>query len=56
VKEFQPGANSVPEPLFLEPVQNGVLLIAADSASGHELHVTNGTTAGTVVVKDIQPD
>jgi ELWxxDGT repeat protein len=56
VKDFQPGANSVPEPLFLGPVQTGVLLTAADSASGHELHVTDGTTAGTVVVKDIQPD
>jgi ELWxxDGT repeat protein len=56
VKDFQPDANSVPEPLFLGPVQNGVILTAADSASGHELHVTDGTTAGTIVVKDIQPD
>ncbi|HUG09419.1 MAG TPA: ELWxxDGT repeat protein [Opitutaceae bacterium] len=56
VKDFQPGANSVPEPLFLGPVQNGVLLTAADGPSGHELHITNGTTAGTVIVTDIQPD
>jgi ELWxxDGT repeat protein len=56
VKDFQPGANSVPEPLFFGATSGGVILTAADGPSGHELHVTDGTTVGTVLVKDLQAD
>ena len=56
VKDFQPGANGVPEPLFFDAVGSKVILTAADGPSGHELRVTDGTTAGTVLLKDLQVD
>jgi ELWxxDGT repeat protein len=53
VKDIQPGiADSNPG----VPVQLGeVLLFGATSASGHELWQTDGTSAGTTLLKDIHP-
>lgn len=56
VKDFQPVAHPVPEPLFFGQVAGGIVLTAPDGPSGHELRVTDGTTAGTVIVKDILAD
>lgn len=56
VKDFQPGAHPVPEPLFVGQVAGGILMTAPDGPSGHELRITDGTGAGTVIVTDIQAD
>jgi ELWxxDGT repeat protein len=55
VKDIYPGpAPSTFEPGFTE--LNGSLLFSADDGtSGYELWKTDGTEAGTVLVKDIDP-
>lgn len=42
-------------PTQLTPMSTGRLFFASNDASGNELWTTNGSTAGTVLVKDIFP-
>ena len=54
VKDINPGP-ATSNPSYLTNV-NGILFFAADSPStGKELWKSNGTAAGTVLVKDINP-
>jgi len=43
------------EPINLTAVGSTLYFIADDGMTGYELWKSNGTTAGTVLVKDINP-
>ena len=58
VKDLNPGPGDAFSPFFLHPSQaaGGSLLFFADEGvHGFELWKTNGTEAGTVLVKDMEP-
>ena len=60
VKDIKPGVDSYSDPLSSNPsyltVFNGALYFSAeDNTNGNELWKTDGTAAGTVIVKDINP-
>jgi len=48
-------ANPTASPQYLTNVNNRVIFTAVDSIAGAELWVTDGTTAGTVLLKDLMP-
>lgn len=53
VKDIFPGADhSIPS--FMAEINDAVLIVAEDS-NGKELWKTDGTAAGTVLIKDINP-
>jgi ELWxxDGT repeat protein len=54
VKDINPGAfNSYPQSLTV--VGNTLFFTAYDGVNGFELWKSDGTAAGTVLVKDIRP-
>ncbi|MFO0820937.1 MAG: Ig-like domain-containing protein [Pirellulales bacterium] len=58
LKDILPGSNndSLRKPLFLGSLGNGkVLFTAEDNTNGREVWVTDGTTSGTFLLKDILP-
>jgi ELWxxDGT repeat protein len=59
VKDIYPGSNSVSNnssnPENLTAVGSTLYFSAQDSINGRELRKSDGTTAGTVIVKDIYP-
>lgn len=62
VKDIRPGAASSINTGFpmlnstiLLPFNNRLLFVADDGASGHEIWTTDGTEAGTYLLKDINP-
>ncbi|MEJ8848002.1 cadherin-like domain-containing protein [Variovorax rhizosphaerae] len=57
LKDINPGtASSFPSPLSMGTLADGrVLLSANNGTTGAELWVTDGTAAGTVLLKDIDP-
>ena len=54
VKDINPGEASR-EPFFVGVVGQTLFFSAVDGASGRELWKSDGTEAGTVLVKDINP-
>ncbi len=60
VKDIRPGSDSRGRPLSSEPLGSaaelgGILLFSAAGPEGRELWRTDGTEAGTSLVKDIRP-
>jgi ELWxxDGT repeat protein len=55
VKELMPGAGDS-SPLFLTVMGERVFFVATDSTHGQSLWKTDGTSAGTTLVKDIAPE
>ena len=57
VKDINPGAtyNGFHTPAYLTNVNDTLYFQASDSTHGRELWKSDGTTAGTVMVKDINP-
>lgn len=56
LKDIRPGPNSSAPIYFTKIANNKVVFRADDGTNGRELWVTNGTTAGTNLVKDINPN
>ena len=54
IKDINPG-SSHSTPLYLTAYQNGVFFIADDGIRGQEPWISNGTEAGTYMLKDIYP-
>ena len=54
IKDINPG-SSHSTPLYLTAYQNGVFFIADDGIHGQEPWISNGTEAGTYMLKDIYP-
>lgn len=55
VKDFDSRVNIGGDPSYFAIVGNKLFFSAQDSAHGRELWMTDGTTAGTQMVKDIEP-
>ncbi len=53
VKDIYPGTEGDPSPTYLTVVDNKLFFVATDPNYGRELWVTDGTEAGTRLVKDI---
>lgn len=56
VKDINPKGDSWGEFLDYEPSNGNKLLIADDSVHGYELWTTDGTTVGTKLLKEINPN
>jgi ELWxxDGT repeat protein len=55
LRDILPGATSGPLPSWLTPFNGALVFTAYDAAQGNELWRSDGTPAGTVLLKDIHP-
>lgn len=56
VKDIHPAGDGLSDPVYLTPLYGAVFFRGADDRHGGELWKSDGTEAGTVLVKDINPE